>query len=111
MTSEDQQEIQDEIKTALQWPRKNYKRTKHSKPHTWRTRRDPFETVNNEILLAVQLAPNIQANQLMAELQVRHPGMFKGNEVRTLRRRLKDLRTELCQREQLNLEYATITGD
>jgi hypothetical protein len=66
--------------------------------------------VRDEILLTVQLSPEIQATQLLDQLQAHHPGMFKGNEARTLRRRLASLRQELCTKEQLDLEHATAYG-
>lgn len=95
--------IAQEMRRTLQWNRKERKRSKHEKPRIWKTRKDPFEKVTNEIKLAVQLNPNLQVKQLFEELLNRHPGMFKGNELRTLRRRVAALRESQIQREPLDL--------
>jgi hypothetical protein len=89
-------DMQKELIASFKWPRKKHKRTKQSGQRHWRTRKDPFESVEAEIMLAFQLEPDIQAIELLARLQARHPGMFKGNEIRTLRRRLAMLRMETC---------------
>jgi hypothetical protein len=100
------EERQAEFTTKLRWPRKKHKRTKQNAPRAWRTRHDPFENVHQEILLAFKIAPEIEAKSLLAQLQARHPGMFKGNEVRTLRRRLAELRKASCVTRELTLESA-----
>ena len=99
------------ITTALRWPRKKHRRSRQLEPRTWRTRKDPFEAVEKEIILALQIAPEINATQLLQQLQLRHPEMFKGNEVRTLRRRLAGLRQDLSPSKELDLTHATAFGD
>lgn len=103
------EERQEELTTTLSWPRKKHRRTKQSQPRRWRTRQDPFEEVQDEILLAFRIAPDVEAKGLLAQLQSRYPGMFKGNEIRTLRRRLADLRKASCASQQLDLDRAPHT--
>ena len=61
-------------------------------PHTWRTRKDPFEEVWPEILLWLQADPDATAKTLMDRLQRAYPGRYPGGQLRTLRRRVREWR-------------------
>jgi hypothetical protein len=58
-------------------------------PHTWRTRRDPFQDVWPELLERLRLDPGLQAKTLFVDLQRRFPGRFPDGQLRTLQRRIK----------------------
>src|SRR5262249_47731183 len=60
-----------------------------SSPHSWRTRKDPFETVWPEILLWLQDDPESTAKSLLERLQREHPGQFSDGQLRTLQRRIR----------------------
>lgn len=104
-------DVREELSSSLKWPRKKHIRTKHSKPRTWRTRPDPFASVESDIVLAIQVNPDLNAKQLFKQLQEEHPGMFKGNEVRTLRRRVAAVRDRLCDQAKLDLNLDTKYGE
>lgn len=61
-------------------------------PHTWRTRKDPFEEVWPEILLWLQAYPDATAKTLMDRLQQAYPGRYPGGQLRTLQRRVREWR-------------------
>jgi len=59
------------------------------KPHTWRTRKDPFAKVWAELEEKLGNNPGLQANTLFEDLQRRYPGEFADGQLRTLQRRVK----------------------
>ena len=63
-------------------------RNKPSSPRSWRTRKDPFESVWAEILLQLQANPEVTAKQLFDRLQQDHPGKYPDGQLRTLQRRI-----------------------
>lgn len=65
---------------------------KRSAPRTWRTRKDPFEHAWDEIKFKLQLEPHCVARDIMEWLSERYPGQHDMGQVRTLQRRLSDLR-------------------
>jgi hypothetical protein len=82
------------VRSARKWERGLYP-SQRSKPHTWRTRRDPFaEVFDNEVapLLAADRAGVLEATTILAELNRRHAGRFSGGQLRTLQRRVRQWR-------------------
>ena len=63
-----------------------------ARPHTWRTRKDPFEGVWPEILLWLQEDPEATAQSLFERLHQRYPGRFARGQLRTLQRRIREWR-------------------
>ena len=63
-----------------------------SKAHRWRTRRDPFEDVWEEVRGQLALFPRLEAKTLFWWLQRQHPGRFQDGQLRTLQRRVKNWR-------------------
>ena len=59
------------------------------KPHTWRTREDPFEDTWDEIKSMLEINPGLEAKTIFEELQRRNPGRFADGQLRTLQRRIK----------------------
>ncbi len=72
--------------------RKTRKPRNPSKQHTWRTRKDPFEQAAEEIETQFHQNQNVTARQLLAELEKKFPGCFSEAQIRTLMRRLNNLR-------------------
>jgi len=58
-------------------------------PHTWRTRRDPFEEVWDWVRGQLEVNPGLEAKTLFVALQRKYPGKFQDGQVRTLQRRVK----------------------
>jgi hypothetical protein len=61
-------------------------------PRAWRTRKDPFTDVWEEVQEKLELTPGLQANTLFAWLQRRYPGRFADGQLRTLQRRIRQWR-------------------
>ena len=62
------------------------------KAHTWRTRKDPFEDVANEINEMLSNAPELEALTIFTYLQEKYPGKFHDGQLRTMERRVKQWR-------------------
>jgi hypothetical protein len=65
---------------------------KSGRPHTWRTREDPFKDVWPKVLGWLQDEPESAAKDLFERLLIDHPGNFKPGQLRTLQRRVRDWR-------------------
>ncbi len=81
-------------------PRPNtrrYRRTKKTRaPRTWRTQKDPFETVWEQLKIKLEINPAQTAKILMDELILSQPDLFHIEQLRTLQRRIANWRrTEL----------------
>jgi len=63
-----------------------------SKPHTWRTREDPFAKVWTEVEEWLEAAPELEAKALFEFLMELHEGKFVEGQVRTFQRRVRDWR-------------------
>jgi hypothetical protein len=68
-----------------------------SSPRSWRTRKDPFETVWSEILLWLQDDPDSTAKSLLKRLSREYPGQFSAGQLRTLQRRIRGWRQVMAQ--------------
>lgn len=58
----------------------------------YRTRKDPFESVWNEVQSLLERDHGLEAKTLMDWLMVEHPNTFEVGQIRTLRRRIRDWR-------------------
>jgi len=76
-----------------------------AKTRDYRTRRDPFEGVWNELLSWMEKAPDATGKSLFTQLQDLHPGKFTDGQLRTLQRRVRQWRQIMAKQ----LIYQTIT--
>ena len=76
-------------KTARKYTRLGKLPSDLKKEHTWRTRRDPFEQVWDQIQAQLELVSGLEAKTLFKDLQRRYPGRFADGQLRTLQRRIK----------------------
>jgi len=75
--------------------KRRYHRVKPPRrPRHWRTRKDPFETVWDEICQWLTSNPERTAKSLFTELHQRYPGQFADNQLRTLQRRVQAWRAQ-----------------
>jgi len=58
----------------------------------WRTREDPFVDVSEDIRLMLEDAPELEALTIFTDLQKKHPGKFDDGQLRSLERRVRQLR-------------------
>jgi hypothetical protein len=82
------------VRSARKWESGPYPSLRH-KPHTWRTRPDPFgEVFEGEVvpLLARDEKRVLEARTILGELNRRHPEGFSVRQLRTLQRRIRQWR-------------------
>lgn len=86
---------------ALAWKAGEARPTHAPKPRparTWRSRKDPFETVWPEMTGWLEDAPDQTGVELFARLQQAYPDRFPDGQLRTLQRRLADWRLAASHR-------------
>jgi hypothetical protein len=76
-------------KTARKYLRSGRSPREMRKPHTWRTREDPFADTWDEILGFLENNPGLETKMLFTHLQEKHSGRFSDGQLRTLQRRVK----------------------
>ena len=76
-------------------PKRKYRRTEKSKgPRTYRSRKDPFEAVWDEVCQWLTAQPERNGRSIFDELQQRYPGQFANGQLRTLQRHIAVWRTK-----------------
>jgi transposase len=60
--------------------------------HTWRTRKDPFKNVWEEVRQLLKNEPGLEALTIFRDLQNKYPGKFPDGQLRTLQRQIKKWR-------------------
>lgn len=77
---------------------RKYRRTKKERKvvqaRNWRTRKDPFEAVWDDLRLQLSVEPQRTAKSLLDELLQKQPGTFNHYMIRTLQRRVATWRKE-----------------
>jgi len=85
----------DFLNNSIQQETRKYRRTKKPRvPHYWRTRKDPFVEVWDEICSWLEKHPERTSKSLFDDLQQRYPDQFKDSQLRTLQRRVKEWRSK-----------------
>jgi len=82
------------VRSARKWEHGAFP-SQRGKPHTWRTRPDPFGAVfESEVvpLLAADEKRVLEARTILGELNRRHPGELSVRQLRTLQRRIRQWR-------------------
>jgi hypothetical protein len=64
------------------------------RPRTWRTRKDPFAAVWEELKTHLAQHPELTAKELLEWVQLRYPGQYTPGQLRTLHRRVKAWREQ-----------------
>jgi hypothetical protein len=74
--------------------RRKYRRSEKFKgPRTYRTRKDPFEAVWDEVCQWLVVQPERTGRSVFDELQQRYPGQYPDTQIRTLQRHIQVWRT------------------
>ena len=73
---------------------------KRKEPRDWKTRKDPFERVWNELRLKLELNPETTAKSLLDGLIVKYPNEYTLKHLRTLQRRVALWRREQYDQEE-----------
>lgn len=82
------------------WREGEARPTHRSKPRparTWRTRKDPFDSVWSTVLGWLASEPDATAKEVFDRLQTTHNEAFSRGQLRTLQRRLKEWRREMAR--------------
>lgn len=69
-------------------------------PRIWRTRKDPFEKVWDEVRLRLELMPEMTAKQIIEWLMCKYTNQFSLGQTRTLQRRIVDWRLQQKSQEE-----------
>jgi len=80
------------------------------KAHTWRTRRDPFVDVADEISSMLENAEELTPITIFIHLQEKYPGKFADGQLRTLERRVKEWRIENGKSQIVSIAQSHIPG-
>ncbi len=80
--------------TASKYIREEKSPSELNKPHTWRTRSDPFSEHWPEVEQRLRKAPEFEAKTLFEGLLARYPGMYEEGQLRTFQRRVKQWRAQ-----------------
>ena len=87
-----------ETQVGIKPAQRFYRRRKRSgRPHTWRTRPDPFEEVWSMLEAELNENPETTAKTLFKQLQTRFPGNYSPGQLRTLQRRVKAWRQQQAE--------------
>ena len=76
-------------KTARKYRKLGKLPSESDKPHTWRTRKDPFADSWDEIESMLEINASLEAKTIFEDFQRRYPGRFADGQLRTLQRRIK----------------------
>lgn len=78
-----------DVKTARKYQRSDIPPSEMKKPHTWRTRQDPFAEVWPEIKQKLSANPGFEAKVLFKYVQRIYPGTYSDGQLRTFQRKVK----------------------
>src|SRR5271167_1243731 len=81
-------------KTARKYRRAGTLPSELRKPHTWRTRPDPFAEDWPAVVAMLAEAPELEARTLFDHLLGRKPEAYTAGQVRTLQRRIRQWRAQ-----------------
>lgn len=79
-------------RTARRWKKRGKSPSVTKEPREYRTRKDPFENVWDEVKAQLEVDADLQALTLFEDLQRRYPSQFQDGQLRTLQRRVKHWR-------------------
>lgn len=90
--------VENKLPSSERFYRHTKRKNTHSSPRYWRTRKDPFCDVWQEVELQLQRSPQISSKTLFLALQHKYPGIFKDGQLRTLQRRVQSWHSEQLKR-------------
>ncbi len=79
-------------KTARKYKRLRMLPSEVKKPHTWRTRKDPFDSVWEHVSSLLGVNSGLFGKTIFQYLQREYPGKFADGQIRTLQRKIKNWR-------------------
>jgi len=82
-----------DVKTARKYRRLRKLPSELHKPRTWRTRKDAFVEVWDELREQLNANPGLEAKTLFEALQRQYPGRFADGQLRAFQRRVRTWRS------------------
>ncbi len=82
-----------DVKTARKYRRLRRLPSELHQPRTWRTRKDAFVEVWDELQELLNVSPGLEAKTLFEALQRKHPGRFADGQLRAFQRRVRTWRS------------------
>jgi len=79
-------------KTARKYLKSNKLPSEENRLRNYRTRKDIFESIEDEIFELLESNPGLEAKTIFEYLQKNHPGKFQTGQLRTLQRKIKNWR-------------------
>jgi len=76
-------------KTARKYLRSGKLPSQSKIPHTWKTRKDPFAGVWEDVRKSLGTTPGLEAKTIFEDLQRTHEGIYADGQIRTLQRKVK----------------------
>lgn len=76
-------------KTARKYLRSGKLPSQSKIPHTWKTRKDPFADVWEDVRELLRTTPGLEVKTIFEDLQRTHEGDFADGQLRTLQRKVK----------------------
>jgi hypothetical protein len=97
-------------KTGLKYLKLGKSPGELKKPHTWRTRKDPFADVADEIDEMLGNAEELTPLTVFTHLQDEYPGRFSDGQLRTLERRVNEWRMEKGGSQIVSIAQSHVPG-
>lgn len=98
-------------KTARKYMRAGQLPSELRKPHTWRTRTDPFAEDWPAVMAMLAEAPELEARTLFDHLLGRKPDAYTAGQVRTLQRRIRQWRAQRGPEREIFFPQAHRPGE
>lgn len=97
-------------KTGAKYIKNGKSPSELKRPHTWRTRLDPFADVKDELEALLNKADDLEALTIFQYFQKKYPGKFDDGQLRTLERRVKAWKMECGKCKTLSVPQAHVPG-
>jgi len=98
-------------KTACKYVRAGQLPSELRKPHTWRTREDPFAEDWPTLAAMLEEAPELEARTLFDHLVGRKPDAYTAGQLRTLQRRVREWRAQRGPEREIFFSQAHRPGE
>lgn len=100
-----------DAKTALKYRKAGKLPSELAKPHTWRTRPDPFAVDWTAVEAMLVDAPELEAKSIFEYLLEHHAGRYEPGQVRTFQRRVQQWRAQHGPDQEVFFEQEHVAGE
>lgn len=83
------------LNNSMEREKRKYRKSNKPKvPHTWKTRKNPFEDVWDEVCTCLEERPERTAKSIFDDLKKKYPDRYTDGQLRTLQRHVKTWRSK-----------------